>query len=190
MRPLQRRAVELHDDVAGLDLGAVGRELEDLQLARLHRRRQDDRPERPDLAAELEGVDELAAGHFRRRQIGHRAAADRGEETAADDEDEHGDRQEAVARAQPFEEASVIVGSPAPWRPACGRPRTRGADVSATTAPRRRRRHHGVERARRADGHGLLLVRRAVLHAHERGLAVRCRPRRAARRARPAGARA
>ena len=72
-RPLQRRAVELDDDVAGLDDRAVLRELDDLQLARLHRRRQHDRLQRPDVAADLERVDELALLHLGGRQIGRAA---------------------------------------------------------------------------------------------------------------------
>ena len=59
-RALQRRGIELHHHVAGLHHRAVLRELEDLQFARLHRRRQHDRFQRTDLAADLERVDELA----------------------------------------------------------------------------------------------------------------------------------
>ena len=79
-RPLQHRAVELHHDVSGFDLGAVGRELENLELARLHGRRQHDGPERSDLAAKLERIDELAARDVRRRDVRHGTAPDRRED--------------------------------------------------------------------------------------------------------------
>ena len=77
-RPLQGGGIECDDDVAGLDHRAVLRELDDLEVAGLHRRGEHDRLERPDVAADLDRVDELALGDLGRRQVRGRSCCGRG----------------------------------------------------------------------------------------------------------------
>ena len=95
-RPLERRAVELHDDVAGLHGRAVLGELHNLQLAGVQRRRQHDRFERTDFAADFERVDELAARDLRRGKIRQRSAARL--HVHADDADRREDARDTTSR--------------------------------------------------------------------------------------------
>ena len=85
----KRGAVELHQHVAHLHRAAVLGELDDLQLPCLHRRGQDDRLRRADLAADLQVVDKLPLGHVHGGHVGHRAGAGRHGEAADRD---HRDR--------------------------------------------------------------------------------------------------
>ena len=64
-RALAGGPVELRDDVALLHLGAVPRELHDLEIAGAGRRGDDDRAHGLDLAAQRQQVDELAAHDLR-----------------------------------------------------------------------------------------------------------------------------
>ena len=90
--PLQRGPVELDDDVPRLDDRAALHQLDDLQLAGIHRRGEHDRLERPDLAADFQRVDELPGDDLRGREVGQRPAT-RGDEQAddGDGDDDAGD---------------------------------------------------------------------------------------------------
>ena len=89
-RPAQRDGLEVRDDVAALDGGAVGRQLEDLQLAGLKRRRHDDGSERPDVAARFDDLDEIAARHGGRRHVRSTATLQRVEAGGGDPHAEAG----------------------------------------------------------------------------------------------------
>ena len=111
-----------------LTVDAVLRELDDLQVAGLHRRREHDRLERADVAADLDRVDELAAGDLRGRQIGHGGACARATKAAVMPS---AIRRAATAlfgraRRMPDRRAGAVIASPGPARwCAARRPRLR-----------------------------------------------------------------
>ena len=193
-RPLQRRCRRTATTTSpGLHHRAVLRQLDDLQLAGLHRRRQHDRLERPDLAADLERVDELALRHLGGRQVGHASRRPRWRTR----------RPPAMATT-----THVISSDDCCARRRSGRRRlgatARGVlrcssahgcrgvpTLRATTAPSSRPDVTTASWAFVAPSvTGRSSNRRAALHAHERALAVVAESRRAARRARRARARA
>ena len=84
---LQRRRIELDEHVAGLHGRPVFCQLDDLELARLRRRREHDRLRRPDVPAELEVVDEVSPHDVDHGDIGRNVRARRHHETAGDHDD-------------------------------------------------------------------------------------------------------
>ena len=150
-----------------LDLGAVGRELEDLKFARLHRRGQHDR-------FGAAGSRRAIRSHRRTRRGSRQRSADRAPDprptvaNAAADEDDGAECQQAVAAAEARN----------PGRAHCVPSLPRALAAGGIDVPRQRSRlreaggHDHIESARCANRHRLFLVRAAVLHADKRLLAV------------------
>ena len=62
--------VKLNQHIALFDLGRVGHQAHDLQIARIVRPRDDLRAERFDLALDFEGIDKILTLHLRGRNCG------------------------------------------------------------------------------------------------------------------------
>ncbi len=132
--PEERGPVELDDDVPRLHDRAALHDLDDLQLAGIHRRGEHDRLERPDLAADFQRVDELPLRDLRGRQVGQRPAA-RGDEHADDRDGDDDARDHDVAR--PSDDFRQAFHHDPAWLPtfrATTAPSSRPAVITASWA--------------------------------------------------------
>src|SRR5207245_9758634 len=112
---LERRGVEVDGDVPFLDLRAVLDELDDLELAaRLQGRSEHDRFRGPDVAADLDVIDEITARDDRGGDSGHRPGSgiDRDPRAGGDDDDGGADRQ--PRGAGPGHRADLAASGDAP----------------------------------------------------------------------------
>src|SRR6266545_1971594 len=114
------RRVELDDDVSLVHRGAVLDQLDDLQLAAsLERRRENDRLRRPDIAANLDVIHEVAArdvgGRDVRHGVGPRVHRDAG---CRDDEDDGDAAEERLAAKDLHFAAAALRATVTPsWSP-------------------------------------------------------------------------